>query len=60
MDEIINNVDDRLKSSYNSLKIKSESVKKILYQAKLEGVKSKIINLQENFNNIEDNLSGLN
>jgi hypothetical protein len=60
MDKIINNADDNLESSYNSLKIKSESVKKILYQAKLEGVKSKIINLEENFNNIENNLSGLN
>ncbi len=60
MDKIINNADDRLKSSYNSLKIKSESIRKILYQAQLEGVKSKIINLDENFSNIENNLSGLN
>ena len=60
MDKIINNADDRLKSSYNSLKIKSESIRKILYQAQLEGVKSKIINLEENFSNIENNLSGLN
>ena len=60
MDKIINNADDMLKSSYKSLKIKSESVEKILYQAKLEGVKSKIINLEENFKNIEKNLSGLN
>jgi len=60
VDKIINNADDRLKSSYNSLKIKSESIRKILYQAQLEGVKSKIINLDENFSNIENNLSGLN
>jgi len=60
MDKIINNADERLKLSYNSLKIKSESVKKILYKAQLEGVKSKIINLEENFRNIENSLSGLN
>jgi|TARA_B110000967_G_scaffold52832_1_gene54116 hypothetical protein len=60
MDKIINNADERLKLSYNSLKIKSESIKKILNKAQLEGVKSKIINLEENFRNIENSLSGLN
>ena len=39
---------------------KSQSIKKILKQAQLDGIKSKLNELNENFNYIEKQLSGFN
>ncbi|MFQ3343546.1 MAG: hypothetical protein ACKVI6_03830 [Candidatus Poseidoniales archaeon] len=60
MVEILTDVGNNLKASTISLEKKLESVKKILHQAQLEGIKTQISDLDRNFTQIEKNLSGLN
>jgi|TARA_B110000093_G_C12639954_1_gene273824 hypothetical protein len=60
MVEILTDVGNNLKASTISLEKKLESVKKILRQAQLEGIKTQISDLDRNFTQIEKNLSGLN